>query len=486
MATAQHDHTAARRSMRSPEALNNRGARLLSAGDGAAAVALFRAALVVQPDHLAAHTNLVTALRRAARFDEAAQAVDAGLRAHPDGWLLHFHRAALLARHEDVAADVAAAEAAVRRALALAPDRAAAWEALGTLLAGRQALEQAMACCARALALEPGYAAAWRTLVAVQLSRREYAAAWPALYAERTRALDAACARDPWPDRWPEWTGDALDGRTILVLMPLMAHGEALLYVRYLKVLRDRYDTTITVVCDPALVRLFAACPYIAHVLTADDPVPRFDVCTAGPSLPHLLGDLDEVAATVPYLRAPDHEPSGLSTLVQRPGTTLSVGLVWGGRTTPPANPYRSIPFATLAPLLDVPGVQFYSLQLGPQAAERALHPRGDRVVDLAPQLRDFADTAAVIAHLDLVITVDTSVANLAGALGSPAWVLLKRNACWRWGAGGPTSPWYPSARLFRQPDYGAWGAVVAEVRDALAEAARQHAAATDTTRRAV
>jgi hypothetical protein len=154
-------------------------------------------------------------------------------------------------------------------------------------------------------------------------------------------------------------------------------------------------------------------------------------------------------------------------TLERRPGTAIKVGLVWGGKAKP--TPLRSVPFAQLAPLLAVEGVTFFSLQVGPQVADLKAHPLGNRLIDLSPQLTDFAQTAAAMRQLDLIDTIDTSAAHLAGALGLPVWTLLMAVPDWRWFLGRSDSPWYPSMRLFRQPKSGCWDAVVAEIAGELA-----------------
>jgi hypothetical protein len=154
----------------------------------------------------------------------------------------------------------------------------------------------------------------------------------------------------------------------------------------------------------------------------------------------------------------------------------LRVGLVWGGNPRlaqariSVLDRRRSIPFDALAPLLDVPGVEFHALQLGAAAAQLRDAPLASRLVDMTADIADFADTAALLGELDLLISVDTSVVHLAGALGRPVWMLNRFDSCWRWGSEHDDAPWYPSMRIFRQPRFGDWKPVVARVTDALRE----------------
>ena len=181
-------------------------------------------------------------------------------------------------------------------------------------------------------------------------------------------------------------------------------------------------------------------------------------------SLPHLMGTrFADIPAVIPYLGAP---PRPRLAMPRLPGAVLSVGLVWAGKTTPRD---RSWPLEELMPLLEDPRVAVYSLQLGPRGADLARLGVERLVIDAAPALASFADTAAVMARLDLIVTVDTSSAHLAGALGRPVWVLLRHVSDWRWQDEPTTSPWYPSMRLFRQPDPFDFKTPVAELAQALA-----------------
>jgi tetratricopeptide (TPR) repeat protein len=263
----------------------------------------------------------------------------------------------------------------------------------------------------------------------------------------------------------PRWTGETMAGKTILLLSE-QGFGDALQFIRYVPLLAER-GVSVVLECLPELTELFTGLPGVVAILTKGAPLPAYDAWAPMASLPHLMGTtFDSIPAGSPYLTAPPRP----NLLIPRPsGTKLSVGLVWAGKTTPRD---RSWPLEELLPLLEEPRAAFYSLQLGPRAADLSQLAVDRLVTDAAPVLSSFADTAAVMARLDLIITIDTSAAHLAGALGRPVWVLLRYVSDWRWQDQPLTSPWYPSMRLFRQPDPADFKTPVAEMVGALRELA--------------
>jgi len=219
--------------------------------------------------------------------------------------------------------------------------------------------------------------------------------------------------------------------------------------------------------CQPELLRLLRTLTRVDRVLAVGEPLPAFDVHAPLLSLPHLL-KLPYPPADVPYLRA-DRADMARWAQVLPPRRGLRVALVWSADPADPG-PWRSVQLADLAPLSDVPGVSLFSVQKGAGAEQLSAIGHDVRVVDLGTQLTDFADTAALLMQLDLVISVDTAVAHLAGALGRPVWILLPSLPDARWLLDREDSPWYPSARLFRQQRPGDWSAVISRVASELAE----------------
>jgi Glycosyltransferase family 9 (heptosyltransferase) len=249
--------------------------------------------------------------------------------------------------------------------------------------------------------------------------------------------------------------------------------GDTIQFVRYVPLAAERGARVILRV-QPELVRLVATLAGVQDVGPAGGAPPACDFYCPIMSLPRAFGTtLETIPAAVPYFAA---DPAAVARWRQRLGERgpLRVGLVWSSgirhyeRSIFYAGVAKSMTLAQFAPLGEVRDVVFYSLQKGEPAREAARPPPGMRLVDVADELGDFADTAALIEALDLVISVDTAAVHAAGALGRPVWNLVKYHACWRWLRGRSDSPWYPTMRLFRQPEPGDWTSVVAEVARAL------------------
>lgn len=261
----------------------------------------------------------------------------------------------------------------------------------------------------------------------------------------------------------PFWDGGDLSGMTLLVHAE-QGLGDVIQFARYLPLLKGRAKRVLFAV--PASLRtLFKDLAGVDELLTGEGAPPHFDCHCPLLSLPRLFRTrLDSIPADLPYLRADGTRVSDMGRRfpwLKEPGP--KVGLVWAGRARP-NNPdamrmdgRRSLRLADLASLAKCPSVRLVSLQEGPAALQAQSPPDGMVLLDPMPQVGDFADTAAIIAHLDLVVSVDTAVAHLAGALGKPVWILSRFDACWRWLKDRDDSPWYPDARLFRQTRPGEW-----------------------------
>jgi tetratricopeptide (TPR) repeat protein len=257
----------------------------------------------------------------------------------------------------------------------------------------------------------------------------------------------------------PRWTGEALDGRTLLLTLE-QGLGDAIHFVRFAAE-AAACGARVVLECQRGLERLLATAPGVAATVTAGAPVPEAVAYLPLMSLPHVLGTRAEtIPAVVPYLRVPDGTPG-----IALSGEKMKVGLVWRGNPLHEADDRRSVGLDLLAPLFDVPGVSWFSLQVGTPASD-------SRLIDLAPQLRDFAATAAAVSALDLVISVDTAVAHLAGALGKPVWTLIAEANDWRWLFRRADTPWYPTMRLFRQQRGRNWHPPLAEMTQELAKLA--------------
>lgn len=397
----------------------NLGAVLRRQGKPAAAVACYRRAMAVGGDDAATFSNLGNALRDLGRLEEA--------------------------------------EAALRRAVELAPGNQGYAYNLALVLRDGRKHSEAHAMLTTLAANDPDNAEIQWDLALADLYLGDYRKGF-AGYEWRTRL-----ARNPVrPLPGPRWAGDDPKGRTLLLLAE-QGFGDALQFVRYVPLLAER-GAKVVLECLPEQAELFARLPGLAALVTKGTALPRHDCWAPLASLPHLMDTrFDAIPARVPYLSAPPRP--GLA-LEPPPGEKLAVGLVWAGKTTPRD---RSWPLEELLPLLTDPRATFYSLQLGPRAEDLKRTGIGRLVRDAAPVLKSFADTAHVMERMDLIITIDTSAAHLAGALGRPVWVLLRYVSDWRWQDEPLTSPWYPTMRLFRQPEPSDFKTPVAEMAAALA-----------------
>lgn len=466
-------------------------------GDFANAARLYGELTRRLPRSWIAFNNLGVALKELKRLDEAALAyeraiaLDGGAQAHSNlgvvlaeldriGPARAAHARALELAPDSAAVltnlgafhflvrDLELAEAALRDALAREPDAVDAQVKLGAVLfeSGRPA--EAAQILRHAIALAPRHAEAHSYLSMALLAQGDLENGF-AEY-EWRRAHLGFPAMDP---TIPEWRGGMLEGRTIL-LYGEQGLGDVLQFARYASVAAAVGGRVLLQVPGP-LVRLLASVPGVAQVIAAGQPLPRFDCHLPLMSLPLVVGTrLDTIPLNIPYLR-PD--PVDVAAWAERlEGVEgLKVGLVWSGNPRPHdrdanlVDRRRSLPLTAFAPLAGIPGLTFISLQKGEPATEASSPPTGMTLLDRTDAITDFAHTAALVAQLDLVISVDTSVAHLAGALGKPVWVLSRFDACWRWLGNRPDSPWYPTARIFGQPRPGDWPSVMAAVAEALA-----------------
>jgi tetratricopeptide (TPR) repeat protein/precorrin-6B methylase 2 len=269
----------------------------------------------------------------------------------------------------------------------------------------------------------------------------------------------------------PVWRGQPLEGKSLLV-MSEQGYGDIIQFLRYLPLVKARGARVLFLMYKP-MPELFDERSGVDRVIAAGDPLPEFDYCLPLLGLPQVLGtDLDTIPQNVPYVFARDDRLARVRSRIPA-DDRLNVGLVWAGDPLGRRGRQKSLALSALEAWARIPGVRFCSLQKGDAAAEAAQPPAGLPLIDLSTEIRDFADTAAIIGSLDLVVSVCTSVAHLAGAMGKPVWTMLAEPADWRWLEGRDDTPWYPTMRLFRQPRRGDWASVVARVGDDLAALAR-------------
>ncbi len=422
----------------------------------------YRQAIALHPQSPDAHNNLGTLLYRIDRSDEAEQAFRQALALRPEFPQALNNIGNLLRKTERMHDAIAA----YRKAIVLAPHYAEAHNNLGTALKEDGQADAALASYRQAMALAPGNPDTRLNLACLLLADGDFANGWRE-YEYRWHSAGRAGA--PAFDA-PLWDGKAdLRGKTIF-LHAEQGFGDTLQFLRYATLVSAR-GATVLLGVPPELKTLAASCPGVTTILTTGDATPVFDFHCPLMSLPLAFGtEVATIPATVPYIDA-DAQAVAAWRARLGPKSTPRIGLVWAGKPRKD-NPesyavdrQRSMALAQLSPLLDMPGVAFYSLQLGEAALQAQSHAK---LIDLTADLHDFHDTASLIANLDLVVSVDTSSAHLAGALGKPVWLLDRHRPCWRWLRARSDSPWYPSMRIFRQPHPGAWDEVVQAVHAAL------------------
>jgi tetratricopeptide (TPR) repeat protein/glycosyltransferase involved in cell wall biosynthesis len=507
------------------EAHNNLGIALAGDGNHEAAIAHFEAAVAHEPRRVTWWNNLGNSCVECFYFARALEAYDRAIvtdTASADVWSNRGLALRGLRRPDD-------AIASFKRALSIDPRFTNAYVNLGIVLKEQKRSDEAIAAFETARTIRPNDAALLCNFASVYESRGDYermreladlAATLDDSFAEphvlrgnyymergdyanaegayqRARSLDAenrnanwnlaliwllhgdyrrGWAQFEWRKRLQSvlvehydyagkpWNGESLEGRTIL-LHAEQGLGDAIQFVRYAAVLKGRGAARVIVEVADAVADLLASATGVDQVVVRGSTLPAFDVHASMMDLPRLCGTiLETIPATIPYLEAPIRP---VSSMIDAPNGVVRVGIVWAGNRMHQRDHLRSVDLSQLAPLFDTPNTKFFSLQKGGPEAELA-NLSGGRVVDLSPHLTDFRDTAAAIEQLDVVLTVDTSVAHLAAALGCETWIMITHVPDFRWMIGRDDSPWYPTVRLFRQPAPRDWASVMDNVRRAL------------------
>ncbi len=379
--------------------------------------------------------------------------------------------------------EFAAAEAAFRAVVRLRPDEAAGWTNLALVLKVESRFDEAVAAADRAVALRPGDKQIRLNRAILNLRAGRMAEAWP----------DYDCrlalpGRGPLPEaRLLRGLDDLPAGGCTLLVLHEDGFGDTLHFIRYAPALAARGVRVLARV-PTELASLLARTPGVAAV--AGDHLPPYDLHCHIADLPRVFATtLHSIPAPIPYLFPDPALVASWAGRLPSCNGRLRVGLVWAGQARPWLPGFsvldgrRSMALADLAPLGAVPGVQFVSLQKGPASDQAAMPPAGMVLHDPMPGVADFHDTAAIVANLDLVVSVDTAVAHLAGGMGRPVLLLDRYDNCWRWFAGREDSPWYPTLRILRQDRPGDWAPVVARAGQAIAELAITELAITELAR---
>jgi tetratricopeptide (TPR) repeat protein len=439
------------------EACNNLGATLVRQGKLADATEWYRQALRINADFADAHSGLGHALERQDRPEEAAQCYRQALRLNPSSAEAPLGLGCALERLDQLDEAIAC----YRQALELNPRLAEAHNNLATALQRQEKFDEALASFDQAVRLRPGYPAACWNRALLWLLQGNFERGWPEY---EWRWSQPGVVRRSF--RQPLWDGSPLGGRSIL-LYAEQGLGDTLQFIRFVSLVKQR-GGKVVVECQPPLLRLLAGFSEIDQLVAAGSPLPPFDVQAPLCSLGRILGiSLKNILAPVPYLKA-DAKLAERWRHELEPMEGFKIGIAWQGNPANPEHRQRSIPLACFEPLARVKGVQLISLQKGPGTEQLQTVVGRFPVLDLGGRLDEasgaFMDTAAVMQNLDLVISSDTAIGHLAGALGVPTWLALTKVPDWRWLLGRPDSPWYPKMRLFRQKRVGDWQGVFEEM----------------------
>lgn len=516
-----------------PEALLNLGLAQFHLGYPSESLANYQSVLKLRPDYPEAWLNLGDLQRSEGRLNEAETCFRNAIKLLPSNVPAHLNLSMVL----DALGKTNEAEQEARSALTLAPENVRAQSYLGALLIKLSHIDEAIELSKRALGSDPKFAPAYVTLSQGLLIRNkleeaarscetllefapENISGLTCLGVSRTRqrrswealvSLEKAVHLNPedsdaminlaicelllgrylsgwkhYEARWttqltfcvprnftqPRWRGEELLGRTLL-LYGEQGFGDTIQFARYVP-LAAKLGGRVLLECQPALKPLLQTMPGVDGVFGYGENLPAFDLQAPLLSLPGIFQTtLESIPAVVPYLRP---TKDTIEPLPKREGARIKIAFAWCGSRSQ-NDDQRPLPMECLRPILEVPNASFYSFQTGPAAEELRRSNFGSEVVDLSPQLKTFASSAALLDQVDLVISIDTALAHLAGAMGKPAWVLLPFAPDWRWKLVGESCPWYPTLRLFRQSKFADWSEPVNGVVEELQALIRKRSA---------
>ncbi|RMF58273.1 MAG: tetratricopeptide repeat protein [Calditrichaeota bacterium] len=447
------------------EAYNNLGSTLRSLGKLEEGVRCYLKALEIAPNDAQYHFNLANAYKEDKKNEQAFYHYHQAVRLNPNFYQAYYNLGKAYA-------DELQLEKGLKyylKAATINPKMIAAWNNAGYLYQALGKIDKAMECFNKALEIEPNHVEVRWNRSILNLMKGNYREAWDDYELRWQRGTMV-------PRNFPQpvWDGSVIKDQTLFIYAE-QGIGDTIQFVRFIPYVKERVGKVI-LECLPALKPLLKQLKDVDQVIALGDPIPEFDQQIAIMSLARVMKTtVETIPQNVPYLFPDSGVQEKFQEMVPLPEDKLKIGFVWKGNPKFPSNHLRSCKPENFLTLLELEDVYLYSLQKGEAEKEFEGKFPSDRVFNLSPHLADFRDTAAAISLLDMVITVDTSVAHLAGAMGKPLWLLLAFAADWRWMLNREDNPWYPTARLFRQPVHQDWESVFKRVKKELKKVISHH-----------
>ena len=443
-----------------PEYYNTFGVILAQADRDQSAVKAYRKAIELNNDYAQAYSNLGNCLQKQNNYAESIEYYTTAIKLNPEYAEAHNNLASALYQ----LGNFKAAIKHCRKAIELKADYAEAYNTLAAALNMAQSYDEAIECYNKTIELAPDYAEAYYSRGISYLSCGRFAEGWD----DYQWRLKTAGTKIQLPRDKPWWRGEYFQGKTLLVQSE-QGFGDSIQFVRYLPMVKDRGGAVILAE-KPELIDLFRDLDGIddlAGVKELEDGAVKYDLYVPLLNLPGIFNTTaDNIPARIPYLFA--KEPKVAYWRNKIATDAFNIGLTWAGNPIHTNDHNRSCDLKNFTPLAEIKNVKLFSLQKGPGIEQIKDWPGDTELIDLGRKFEDFTDTAAAIENMDMVISVDTSVLHLAGAMAKTAWALIPCNSDWRWMMERQDSPWYPTMRLFRQKSPGCWTDVFARVKKEL------------------
>ena len=413
----------------------------------------YQKAIAVRSDFAEAYNNLGNVFQEQGKLEESIQAYQKAIQIQPDYADTYYNLGNVLQKQGKLEESIQA----YQKAIQIQPNHVDAYNDLGVIFKEKRQLDKSIQAFQKSIRLNSNFAQAHENLGMLLLLKGDFLNGWKE-YEWRWRSVQKSQKRD---FKRPLWDGTPLDGKSILVYAE-QGFGDTIQFIRYIELLPDT-GTIIIFACQPELKRLFKSIDRIDALVTKGEVISDFDVHIPLLSLPYIFNTtLDSIPSQTPYLYSDIN--SDFAFILDNEDH-FKVGIVWAGSSTHVNDRNRSVNLNQFKELLSIEGCEFFSLQVGLHRADISQNGYDYIIKDLGKMFNDFRDTASAILQLDLVISVDTSVAHLAGALGKEVWTLLPFVPDWRWMFDRSDSPWYPSMTLFRQKKVGNWGDVFQQLK---------------------